>query len=79
MYLSLTVYLFIVHRSHFEEAMRFARRSVSPNDLSRYDMFARNLQQSLGFGTPFKFPEMTDAAASGTGAGEDEDLASIYE
>jgi transitional endoplasmic reticulum ATPase len=31
---------------HFEEAMRFARRSVSDQDIRRYEMFAQNLQQS---------------------------------
>jgi len=45
-----------ITRAHFEEAMRFARRSVSDNDIRRYEMFAQNLQQSRGFGT-FKFPE----------------------
>jgi transitional endoplasmic reticulum ATPase len=36
--------------------MKFARRSVSDNDIRRYEMFAQNLQQSRGFGS-FKFPE----------------------
>ncbi|KAJ1979108.1 AAA ATPase cdc48 [Dimargaris verticillata] len=43
-------------RAHFEEAMRFARRSVSDSDIRRYEMFAQNMQQSRGFGT-FKFPK----------------------
>jgi transitional endoplasmic reticulum ATPase len=30
--------------------MKFARRSVTDNDLRRYEMFAQNLQQSKGFG-----------------------------
>ncbi|CAG8766787.1 6141_t:CDS:2, partial [Acaulospora colombiana] len=38
------------------EAMKFARRSVSEQDIRRYDMFAQNLQQTRGFGS-FKFPE----------------------
>ncbi|KAJ1665085.1 AAA ATPase cdc48 [Coemansia sp. RSA 1813] len=42
--------------AHFEEAMRFARRSVSDNDIRRYEMFAQNMQQSRGFGA-FKFPK----------------------
>lgn len=46
-----------ITKAHFEEAMRFARRSVSDNDLRRYEMFAQNLQQSRGFGSSFKFPE----------------------
>lgn len=48
---------------HFEEAMKFARRSVSDADVRRYEMFAQNLQQSRGFGSSFKFPEA--AAESG--------------
>jgi len=43
--------------AHFEEAMRFARRSVSDGDIRRYEMFAQNLQQSRSFGSTFKFPE----------------------
>ncbi|KAL1925285.1 uncharacterized protein VTP21DRAFT_168 [Calcarisporiella thermophila] len=45
-----------ITREHFEEAMRYARRSVSDNDIKRYEMFAQNLHQSRGFAT-FKFPE----------------------
>jgi len=43
-------------RAHFEEAMRFARRSVSDNDIRKYEMFSQTLQQSRGFGTNFRFP-----------------------
>jgi len=46
-----------ITRAHFEEAMKFARRSVSDNDIRKYEMFAQNLQQSRGFGNNFKFPE----------------------
>lgn len=42
---------------HFEEAMRFARRSVSDADIRRYEMFSTTLQQSRSFGNNFKFPE----------------------
>ncbi|KAF9900933.1 AAA ATPase cdc48 [Lobosporangium transversale] len=45
-----------ITRAHFEEAMKFARRSVQDSDIRRYEMFAQNLQNSRGFGT-FKFPE----------------------
>jgi SpoVK/Ycf46/Vps4 family AAA+-type ATPase len=49
-----------IARKHFEEAMRFARRSVSDNDIRKYQMFAQTLQQSRGFGGAggqgFKFP-----------------------
>ena len=37
-------------RAHFEEAMLYARRSVSDADIRKYEMFAQTLQQSRGFG-----------------------------
>ena len=37
--------------------MKFARRSVSDNDIRKYEMFSQTLQQSRGFGSQFKFPE----------------------
>ncbi|MBN3272170.1 TERA ATPase, partial [Polyodon spathula] len=40
-----------IRKDHFEEAMRFARRSVSDNDIRKYEMFSQTLQQSRGFGT----------------------------
>ncbi|KAF9106181.1 AAA ATPase cdc48 [Mortierella sp. AM989] len=45
-----------ITRAHFEEAMKFARRSVQDSDIRRYEMFAQNLQNSRGFNS-FKFPE----------------------
>lgn len=36
--------------------MKFARRSVSDNDIRKYEMFAQTLQQSRGFGQNFRFP-----------------------
>jgi len=53
-----------ITKAHFEEAMKFARRSVSDNDIRKYEMFAQNLQQTRGFGT-FKFPEQSGNAGSG--------------
>jgi len=46
-----------VGKKHFEEAMKFARRSVSDQDIRKYQMFSETLQQSRGFGQNFKFPE----------------------
>ncbi|CAF4417915.1 unnamed protein product, partial [Rotaria magnacalcarata] len=40
-----------IRRDHFEEAMRFARRSCSDNDIRRYEIFAQTLHQSRGFGS----------------------------
>ncbi|KAJ7550552.1 hypothetical protein O6H91_07G105700 [Diphasiastrum complanatum] len=42
---------------HFEEAMKFARRSVSDADIRKYQAFAQTLQQSRGFGSEFRFPD----------------------
>lgn len=36
--------------------MKYARRSVSDNDIRKYEMFAQTLQQQRGFGNDFKFP-----------------------
>ncbi len=33
----------IIHRHHFEEAMKFARRSVSDDDIRKYQMFAQSV------------------------------------
>ncbi len=46
-----------ITKAHFEESMKFARRSVSDNDIRKYEMFSQTLQQSRGFGSSFKFPE----------------------
>ncbi|KAF7340612.1 AAA ATPase [Mycena sanguinolenta] len=71
-----------ITREHFKEAMKFARRSVSDQDIRRYEMFSQNLQQSRGFGNSFKFPEgeggssTTPARMTATGnAGFTEDTA----
>ncbi|KAG5670781.1 hypothetical protein PVAND_001021 [Polypedilum vanderplanki] len=45
-----------ITRAHFEEAIKFARRSVSDMDIRKYEMFAHTLQQSRGFGNAFRFP-----------------------
>jgi transitional endoplasmic reticulum ATPase len=67
--------------AHFEESMKFARRSVSDADIRKYQLFAQTLQQSRGFGTEFKFAERAENAAasadpfaSATTANDDEDL-----
>lgn len=58
-----------VGKGHFEEAMRFARRSVSDQDIRRYEMFASTLQQSRGFGQNFRFPQEGRSGSSGSGGG----------
>jgi len=59
-----------IRRDHFEEAMRYARRSVSDKDIRKYESFAQTLQQSRGFGN-FSFGGSSNAASSGPNAGGD--------
>jgi len=55
-----------ITRVHFEEAMKYARRSVSDNDIRKYEMFSQTLQQSRGFGSSFRFPQAEGGAPGGT-------------
>ncbi|KAL8123429.1 cell division cycle protein 48 homolog [Apium graveolens] len=59
--------------AHFEESMKYARRSVSDADIRKYQAFAQTLQQSRGFGTEFRF---TDRRSSSTAAGTADPFAS---
>uniref|UniRef100_A0A8R1E015 vesicle-fusing ATPase n=1 Tax=Caenorhabditis japonica TaxID=281687 RepID=A0A8R1E015_CAEJA len=64
-----------ITRAHFEEAMKFARRSVTDNDIRKYEMFAQTLQQSRGFGNNFKFPgEQQGNNSAPVPAQDDDDL-----
>lgn len=51
-----------IRACHFEESMKYARRSVSDADIRKYQSFAQNLQQSRGFGSEFRFPAAGAAA-----------------
>eukprot|EP00731_Ephydatia_muelleri_P018210 Em0011g250a len=57
-----------IRRDHFEEAMRFARRSVTDNDIRKYEMFAQKLQTSRGFGN-FRFPQSQSQGSGGGSSG----------
>lgn len=67
---------------HFEESMKYARRSVSDADIRKYQAFAQTLQQSRGFGSEFKFAESSGGATAATdpfatapaAANDDDDL-----
>ena len=66
-----------IRKDHFEESMKFARKSVNENDVRKYEMFAQTLQQSRGFGNNFRFPSATPAADGASGPlqnDEDDDL-----
>eukprot|EP00210_Caulerpa_lentillifera_P008187 g7817.t1 len=70
-----------ITRAHFEEAMKYARRSVSDTDIRKYQAFAQTLQQSRGIGNDFRFPDQpigdsrqpTDGAFAAA-ADDDDDL-----
>ncbi|KAL3655395.1 AAA ATPase cdc48 [Castilleja foliolosa] len=70
-----------IKAAHFEESMKFARRSVSDADIRKYQLFAQTLQQSRGIGSEFRFPDRADAPTAGAsdpfssaGAGDEDDL-----
>ncbi|KAL6649191.1 hypothetical protein ACP70R_013415 [Stipagrostis hirtigluma subsp. patula] len=66
-----------IKAAHFEESMKYARRSVGDADIRKYQAFAQTLQQSRGFGTEFRFPAPPQAAeAAATANAGDED--SLY-
>jgi transitional endoplasmic reticulum ATPase len=71
-----------IKREHFEEAMKFARRSVSDNDIRKYEMFSQTLQQSRGFGNNFRFPGSAGGSggqgAGGAGANPDDQEDDLY-
>merc|ERR1712165_291075 len=65
-----------ITKKHFEESMKFARRSVSDNDIKKYEMFSQTLQQARGFGNNFRFPDGSSggsAPAAGNFNNEDDD------
>jgi len=66
-----------ITKVHFEEAMRFARRSVSDQDIRKYEMFASTLQTARGFRDAFRMPDAptsTDAPTNEPQPTEDDDL-----
>eukprot|EP00003_Mantamonas_plastica_P005748 TRINITY_DN1467_c0_g1_i1.p1 TRINITY_DN1467_c0_g1~~TRINITY_DN1467_c0_g1_i1.p1 ORF type:complete len:819 (-),score=356.79 TRINITY_DN1467_c0_g1_i1:101-2557(-) len=64
-----------IAKEHFEEAMRFARRSVPDSSIRKYEEFAQKLQNSKGMAAQnFKFPETSAFETGGTTAQDDEDL-----
>merc|ERR1711991_835065 len=64
-----------ITRRHFTEAMRFARRSVTDNDIRKYEVFAQQLATNRGFGVSyleggnFAFPD-TPTADGAAAAGQ---------
>eukprot|EP01092_Planopodium_desertum_P000335 TRINITY_DN1046_c1_g2_i1.p1 TRINITY_DN1046_c1_g2~~TRINITY_DN1046_c1_g2_i1.p1 ORF type:complete len:828 (-),score=234.30 TRINITY_DN1046_c1_g2_i1:70-2223(-) len=52
---------------HFEKSMAYARRSVSDNDIKKYEMFAQTLVRSRGLGT-VKMPREESSGPAGAPA-----------
>ncbi|CAN6911207.1 unnamed protein product, partial [Brassica oleracea] len=50
--------------AHFEESMKYARRSVSDAYIRKYQAFAQTLQQSRGFVSEFRFETYTGSGAT---------------
>ena len=74
-----------VTRTHFEEAVRNSRRSVSDRDLAKYSSFATTLQQARsqvsGGGTSlanFAFPQAGPATGAAAGAEDDDEDGDLY-
>eukprot|EP00301_Raphidiophrys_heterophryoidea_P002731 c11266_g1_i2.p1 GENE.c11266_g1_i2~~c11266_g1_i2.p1 ORF type:complete len:808 (-),score=279.56 c11266_g1_i2:86-2509(-) len=59
-----------ITKVHFEEALRFARRSVSDQDIRKYEMFAHTLQTARGFGDAFRMPDSGPSQAPAAGSGQ---------
>ncbi|RZC91061.1 hypothetical protein C5167_028895, partial [Papaver somniferum] len=57
-----------VTTTHFEESMKYARRSVSDEDIHKYQAFSQTMQQSRGFETAEADTTGADNEADTTGA-----------
>ena len=55
-----------IKEAHFEESLKFARRSVSDADIRKYQAFAQTLQQSRGFGSASYGDPVVDDAPPAT-------------
>ncbi|KAI3907791.1 hypothetical protein MKW92_045922 [Papaver armeniacum] len=51
--------------AHFEESMKYARRSVNDGDIRKYQAFSQTLQQSRGFGGDFRFANSSSGGTTG--------------
>lgn len=56
-----------ITKSHFEEAMKTAKRSVSPAELRRYEAYAQQLQSSRGQLSSFKFDNSSSGPSQPAG------------
>jgi transitional endoplasmic reticulum ATPase len=61
-----------ITKAHFEDAMGYARRSVSDNDIRKYEMFAQTLVKARGMLSNFKFPEQQENQNQFQNTGDDD-------
>lgn len=59
-----------IKAAHFEESMKYARRSVSDADIRKYQAFAQTLQQSRGFGSEFRFADNSSSGGAASGGAD---------
>ena len=55
-----------ISKLHFEEAMKTAKKSVSPSELRRYEAYAQQIQSSRGQLSSFKFDSDSNNGAGST-------------
>jgi len=68
-----------IRKDHFEESMKYARRSVSDADIRKYEVFAETLQQARGFGNfSFGNNDAQNQNQQGTVYGNDDDDEDLY-
>jgi len=61
-----------ITRAHFEEAMSFARKSVSADEIAKYEMFAQSLKQPSASGTSFSFPDSEKLQIEGDSSSDEQ-------
>lgn len=58
-------YVPAIQRHHFEEAMKYARKSVPEHEIRKYEMFSTSLQQAAGETRNFKFSDYDNMPTEG--------------
>lgn len=67
-----------ITRAHFSESMKYARKSVSPNDIRKYEMFAETLVTQRGSLTNFEWPSGGDGQGVEQGQPQVEEEDDLY-
>ncbi|XP_021733577.1 cell division control protein 48 homolog E-like [Chenopodium quinoa] len=67
-----------IKAAHFEESMKYARKSVSDADIRKYHSFAQTLQQSRGIGSEFRFAANQNSGSTTSAAAVNDDEDDLY-